>query len=361
MHEQLKEPAANKVGGFIEDLKRLQAEVTTGTTASALELLNGKIGLGAVLASLDEGRPAGVRAANSDGVRSLMALAQLHTEASTFETWMREMLSMTQDAEGVALSSVHKVKGLEWSHVIVFDASEDVFPHRLSIDLEEERRVFHVAISRCQKSLLITTEPSAPSIFLSEMQAPQSQPSVPNSSAVTRKSAPLTPSVNGSRGSGRSSPRLPSRPPVVKASVGLRFRWSGYDCTVGEVNGYGAVVALGPNNVTVEFGERVTVLGNYRTLAADDGAGAAQPVKQSQSGLVSANPGLRDSLKKWRREQALAEGAPAFVVFYDTTLDELCERLPQTTSELRRVKGFGPVKVEKYGDSVLAIISENLL
>ncbi len=63
MHEQLKEPAANKVGGFIEDLKRLQAEVTTGTTTSALELLNGKIGLGAVLASLDEGRPAGVRAA----------------------------------------------------------------------------------------------------------------------------------------------------------------------------------------------------------------------------------------------------------------------------------------------------------
>ncbi len=146
----------------------------------------------------------------------------------------------------------------------------------------------------------------------------------------------------------------------MKASVGLRFRWSGYDCTVGEVNGYGAVVALAPttSRSSSASGSRCWAT---RTLAADDGAGAAQPVKQSQSGLVSASPGLRDSLKKWRREQALAEGAPAFVVFYDTTLDELCKLLPQTTSELRRVKGFGPVKVEKYGDSVLAIISENLL
>ena len=361
MHEQLQEPAATKVGGFFEDLKRLQSEVKIGTTASALTLLNGRIGLGAVLASLDEGRSAGVRAANSDGVRSLMALARLHPEATTFETWMRQMLLMTQDAEGVALSSVHKVKGLEWPHVIVYDASEDVFPHRLSSDLEEERRVFHVAITRCQESLLITAEPSTPSIFLSEMDAPQSQPSVPISSTITRKPAPLTAPVKASRGSGRSLPRPSSRPPVVKASVGLRFRWSGYDCIVGEVNGFGAVVALGPNKITVEFGERVTVLGSYRTLAPDDGAVAAQTVEHKQNGPMSATPDLRDALKKWRREQALAEGAPAFVVFYDTTLDELCETLPQTTSELRWVKGFGPVKVEKYGDSVLAIISENLL
>jgi DNA helicase-2/ATP-dependent DNA helicase PcrA len=65
-------------------------------------------------------------------------------------------------------------------------------------------------------------------------------------------------------------------------------------------------------------------------------------------------------LRTWRLEQASTERVPAFIIFYDSTLDELCEKLPRTLPDLRQVKGFGPVKVDKYGDYVLAIISEYL-
>jgi len=360
MHGELKEPAASKVKGFIDDLERLKSEVKTGTTASVLNLLNGGLGLGAVLASLDEGRPAGVKAANSDGVRSLIALAQLHPDASSFEAWLRQMLSTSQDDEGVVLSTVHKVKGLEWPHVVIYDASEDVFPHRLSNDLEEERRVFHVAITRCQNSLFITTDPSSPSIFLSEMDAPgvplSSSVSAPESRKSTLSSTPATLSPRNKH----SRRQSPSAPPPIEAVVGLVFRWGGYECVVNEVNNFGAVVTIGSGRLTIEFGARVVNLGSHRTLTRGSAAKAIESRLGDRDNVPnSSNPSLREALKKWRREQSSFEGVPAFIVFYDTTLDELCERLPQTMSELRHVKGFGPIKVEKYGDSVLAIVSEH--
>jgi DNA helicase-2/ATP-dependent DNA helicase PcrA len=360
MLSQLQDPAATKVEGFISDLDTLTAEATNGTTASALTLLNGRIGLGAVLASLDVGRPAGVKAANSDGVRSLLALAQLHPDASTFESWLREMLTTAQDNNGVFLSTVHKVKGLEWPHVAIYDASEDVFPHRLSSDLEEERRVFHVAITRSQSSLLITVDPSSPSPFLAEMNAPGG-PSLKSTSNLVRERTIATASTaKSSRDGGRRSRQSPSGTPPVEAKLGLAFRWSGYDCVVSEVNEQGATIILGATRLTVEFGARVSVVGDYRTLSRPAIATFNESRTIDRGDSRATDGALREELKKWRRGQASSEGVPAFVVFYDTTLDELCEKLPQSLSDLRRVKGFGPVKVEKYGDSVLAIISENL-
>src|ERR1039458_5922482 len=167
------------------------------------------------------------------------------------------------------------------------------------------------------------------------------------------------PLVSTSRG--KESPRRsPTTPPPVEAEIGLTFRWGGYDCLVNDVNKFGAVVAIGSGQLTVEFGARVVILGSHRTLAVGHSSAASGPRKGGQTSLNLVNPPLREALKKWRREQASTESVPAFIIFYDTTLDELCEQRPQTLSELRRVNGFGPVKVEKYGDSILAIVSEHL-
>jgi DNA helicase-2/ATP-dependent DNA helicase PcrA len=360
MHAELQEPAASKVGAFIDDLERLVSEAKTGTTLSAMTLLCEQIGLNRVLASLDANRPAGVKAANSDGVRSLMALARLHADASTFEMWLREMLSSTQNGDGVVLSTVHKVKGLEWPHVVVYDASEDVFPHRLSKDLEEERRIFHVAITRCQASLLITAGPSAPSVFLSELNSPASALAKPTPLPVPSRPEPSTRVTRSSLRSSSAPRRPPRLPESVEAKVGLAFRWGGYDCVVDEVNDAGVVVLIGANRLTVEFGERIIIRGSYRTLVSLGSAVVPGPSKTTSTASHSVNASLREALRTWRLEQASTERVPAFIIFYDTALDELCEKLPRTLPELRQVKGFGPVKVDKYGDYVLAIISEYL-
>ncbi|MGC3989578.1 MAG: ATP-dependent helicase [Chthoniobacteraceae bacterium] len=60
----------------------------------------------------------------------------------------------------VNLSSVHQAKGLEWKVVFVIWMSEGMFPSSRSLDssegVEEERRLFYVAVTRARDELYLT-------------------------------------------------------------------------------------------------------------------------------------------------------------------------------------------------------------
>ena len=57
---------------------------------------------------------------------------------------------------------------------------------------------------------------------------------------------------------------------------------------------------------------------------------------------------------------ALAEdGVPAYVVLHDATLRDLAAARPASLHELAAVKGFGPTKIERYGDDVLAVVASS--
>ena len=66
------------------------------------------------------------------------------------------------DKEQVVLSSVHQAKGLEWKVVFVISLTDGMFPNGRVLDadddymLEEERRLFYVAITRAKDELYLT-------------------------------------------------------------------------------------------------------------------------------------------------------------------------------------------------------------
>jgi superfamily II DNA helicase RecQ len=72
---------------------------------------------------------------------------------------------------------------------------------------------------------------------------------------------------------------------------------------------------------------------------------------------ATADESLAARLRTWRLERSRDDGVPAFVVFSDATLRELASQQPQTPVELAGVKGFGPVKIERYGDELLGVIT----
>ena len=85
--------------------------------------------------------------------------------------------------------------------------------------------------------------------------------------------------------------------------------------------------------------------------------GVELPRIGSPASAGPADEGLFDRLRAWRLERAREDEVPAYVVLHDATLRELASAKPATERDLAAVKGFGPTKLERYGDDVLAVIA----
>ena len=97
-------------------------------------------------------------------------------------TLMSSQDEIEEDGDYVKLMTVHTAKGLEFDNVFVYGLVESTFPSARTIQeskdgLEEERRLFYVAITRAKKRLFLSTSggfsyngPRIPSRFLREIQ-----------------------------------------------------------------------------------------------------------------------------------------------------------------------------------------------
>nr|MBE6191397.1 ATP-dependent DNA helicase [Rikenellaceae bacterium] len=111
-------------------------------------------------------------------------------EEPTIEEWLQEVMLMTdadkddpEDNNKVTLMTVHSAKGLEYKFVYIVGLEENLFPSQRALEtpdgLEEERRLFYVALTRAKCSAVISyaemrfkwgnMEFSRPSSFLREI------------------------------------------------------------------------------------------------------------------------------------------------------------------------------------------------
>ena len=68
---------------------------------------------------------------------------------------------------------------------------------------------------------------------------------------------------------------------------------------------------------------------------------------------VEANPLLAEYLREWRRTMARENKVPAYIILHDSTLEELCRRLPKNFADLKQVPGIGEKKADVYGAEIL--------
>jgi DNA helicase II / ATP-dependent DNA helicase PcrA len=161
---------AGKVDGLAGDLAKLAALARSGTTRTVLEQVRDVVGLGQAVDLLDATGVAGE--SHRDDLEALLQVADLHPDPGGFEPWLRAALSRPGNDDGVVLSTIHRVKGREWRRIVVFGATDGIMPHRLSdgrAAVEEERRVFHVAITRAIDGAVVLADATRPSPFLAEL------------------------------------------------------------------------------------------------------------------------------------------------------------------------------------------------
>lgn len=153
------------------------------------------------------------------------------------------------EGEGaLTLMTIHNAKGLEYPSIYLVGLEEGIFPHSLAIrngEIEEERRLFYVAITRAKENLTITYADSRflfgevrrelPSRFLSEMQTTKSERV---SSSEAASSPPLSRTF--------SKKTKPAKQTLASVSVGDSVRHLKF--------GEGIVVSVHPDkSATIMF------------------------------------------------------------------------------------------------------------
>ena len=81
----------------------------------------------------------------------------------------------------------------------------------------------------------------------------------------------------------------------------------------------------------------------------------SKPKKSKEK--VPVDKQLFEILRSVRAEIAKEQSLPAFVIFHDSTLTDMCAKLPKTEEEFLEVSGVGKVKAERYGERFLDAIN----
>jgi ATP-dependent DNA helicase RecQ len=73
-----------------------------------------------------------------------------------------------------------------------------------------------------------------------------------------------------------------------------------------------------------------------------------------------ADQALWDALRARRLELAREAGVPPYVIFHDSTLDEMVRTRPRNLQEFSQISGVGERKLERYGEAFLEVLSKSI-
>ena len=188
---QLGAAACKRIRAFLDQAARWRLQAAEGVPVH--RILQGVLQDTGYLGHLDTDDPitAGTRSENVAELVNAAGSFDESTPGGTLAQFLEQVALVADpdtivDGEGVVrLMTIHTAKGLEFPVVVVAGCEDDILPHINSADqehtLEEERRLFYVALTRAQKRVYLlhaarrrrfgTWQDSLPSRFLAEIPA----------------------------------------------------------------------------------------------------------------------------------------------------------------------------------------------
>ena len=164
---------------LIEELRNQKDEMTL---VSFIELVLDKTGLIKELENEDT-IEAESRIENLKEFKTIAIQFEENYGIISLEDFLNEIslvadITEYRDSDGITLMTIHSAKGLEFDHVFIVGLEESIFPHLNSFEsqeqLEEERRLCYVAITRAKKRLwLVNAE--ARIIYGNKVKNPESR------------------------------------------------------------------------------------------------------------------------------------------------------------------------------------------
>jgi superfamily II DNA helicase RecQ len=256
---------------------------------------------------------------------------------------------------GVNLLTYHRAKGLEFDAVFLPRLEEKELPARQAKTeeaVQEERRLLYVGMTRARRHLYLTWA-GRPSRFLRELGVAAESPPVRVEAPLPRlRGSELPPAARALRSWRLQRARADGVPPyVVFPDRTLEEIVRVAPQTPAELAG---IHGLGSSRLERYGPELLQVV---RSACAAGGAGDPSFSLRPPEPRPQPEDEVYHALAKWRRVRADEDEVPPFHVFANQTLEEIVRRAPRTLDELAAVPGIGPVKLERYGEEVLATLS----
>ena len=224
-----------------------------------------------------------------ENINELVGVAEEHQDLDTFleaVSLVADTDEISDDETSVSLMTVHTAKGLEFPVVFIAGMEEGVFPHQRSIgepeEMEEERRLCYVAITRARERLYLThafcrviwggAQYNPPSRFLAEVPEALVQPIGSTiGSGVPGRSDGSGYGGAGARGRGRdrlvdAAIRAGATPARTKGAEGLGLRAG--DDVVHAKWGEGVIIEVVGQGEKAEAVVRFPGIGEKRLLLA---------------------------------------------------------------------------------------------
>lgn len=262
---------SNALNSFREIIERLQEECTGLPPAQLIERVLERSGYLTYVEQQDNLE----HTARAENLRELSnAMAEATEQGQTLEDVL-DAAALVADSDEydptipVSLMTLHSAKGLEFDAVFLAGLEEGLLPHTRSgsnlSEIEEERRLFYVGMTRAKQSLTISRaiyrrnygeerlRASTPSRFLAEIPAElieaasgslaepgqtrryEADPDFSESYSYRRPRTPY-----GKSSGARTSPRVSGRPTSNDPLIGARVRHSKYGLgTIIEIEGEG--------------------------------------------------------------------------------------------------------------------------
>jgi len=234
MPHDINRGAVAKINDFANMIKSFQAQHETKNAFELAKHINTSVGLVKVLKEDDS--PEGIsRIENIEELlNAIMEFSDKQVDEATGEQigvkladFMQDIALLTdadkkdpEDDDYVSMMTIHAAKGLEFPYVFVVGIEENLFPSVQSLstraDLEEERRLFYVAITRAETKLTLSYAESRyrwgnlslcePSRFLEEID--ESLIDKPRRAGMRRKASAENPPTGLSSIAQATSPKL---------------------------------------------------------------------------------------------------------------------------------------------------------
>jgi DNA helicase-2/ATP-dependent DNA helicase PcrA len=202
--------------------------------------------------------------------------------------------------DAVELLTFHRAKGLEFDTVFVTGLERGLVPisyAKTPEALDEEQRLLYVALSRAERELHLSW----------------AKQRTVGMRTANRTPSPWLARVERAAAGARAEPDAPA--------TDARASLAAARARVGRANG---------------------------------------ATRASGSAVVpAADEPIYEALVAWRLRQSRAANAPAYVIFSNSTLAAIAAARPRNPRALLEVSGVGPVKIERYGETVLAIVAEH--